>query len=91
METFLDGATVLERAATGALPDVLVLDWHMEGVTGLDVLKFLRAQESTVALPILVFTATGDREDLIDALEAGADDYAARESPTRSSTPGSTR
>ncbi len=81
VETFVDGAMLLERAMNGALPDVVVLDWHMDGVSGLDVLRFLRSQASTVGLPILVFTATGNREDLIDALEAGADDYVGKGAP----------
>jgi signal transduction histidine kinase len=75
VEVFSDGSAVLERAATGRLPDLLVLDWHMAGVGGLEVVRFLRASPRTVGLPILVFTATGDKSDLLEALEAGADDY----------------
>lgn len=76
LETFSDGSTVLERfAAGGEAPDVLVLDWHMQGVNGIDVLRFFRANPVTVGLPILVFTATGDQGDLLDALESGADDF----------------
>jgi signal transduction histidine kinase len=76
LERFSDGSTVLERAAaTSELPDVLVLDWHMQGVGGLDVLRFLRSQQRTIGLPILVFTATSTPEDLLEALKSGADDF----------------
>jgi signal transduction histidine kinase len=75
IQLFSDGSQVLERAATGDLPDLLVLDWHMQGVGGLDVLRYLRSENATIGLPVLVFTATGDRDDLLDALASGADDY----------------
>ena len=78
VELFTDGSEVVERAATGELPDLLVLDWHMEGMAGLDVCQYFRAHESTVALPILVFTSTGDEQDLLEALASGADDYVSK-------------
>ncbi|UJR80060.1 response regulator [Sandaracinus amylolyticus] len=76
---FSDGAGVLERAATGELPDLLVLDWHMPGVQGIEVCRFLRTQEATVGLPILVFTSTGDEQDMLEALTAGADDWVGKQ------------
>ncbi|WP_157069274.1 response regulator [Sandaracinus amylolyticus] len=76
---FSDGAGVLERAATGELPDLLVLDWHMPGVQGIEVCRFLRTQEATLGLPILVFTSTGDEQDMLEALTAGADDWVGKQ------------
>ncbi|MDQ3032289.1 MAG: response regulator [Myxococcota bacterium] len=78
VELFPDGSSVVERAATGSLPDLLVLDWHMAGMAGLDVCEFFRATERTVSLPILIFTATGDEQDLLQALASGADDYVSK-------------
>ncbi len=76
LDLIADGAEVLERVASGVeLPDVLVLDWHMTGLGGLEVLRFLREHERTQGLPILVFTGTGDQVDLLEALGSGADDY----------------
>ena len=43
VETFSDGATVLERISQDQRPDVLVLDWVMPGVSGLDVCRYLRS------------------------------------------------
>ena len=83
VDLFGDGSTVLERFGEAEHPpDVLVLDWHMDGVNGIDVLKFLRANPPTVGLPILVFTATGDQRDLLEALDAGADDFVGKGAST---------
>lgn len=75
IELFSDGSAVLERASTGELPDLLVLDWHMPGVSGIEVCRFLRANPDSVGVPILVFTSTGDEQDMLESLAAGADDY----------------
>ena len=75
IELFSDGSAVLERASTGELPDLLVLDWHMPGVSGIEVCRFLRASPDSVGVPILVFTSTGDEQDMLESLAAGADDY----------------
>lgn len=75
VETFTDGSTVIEQAANGELPDLVVLDWHMPTMTGLEVCEFFRGNPRTAALPILVLTATGDEQDLLQALASGADDY----------------
>ncbi len=76
-----DGGSALESARRHR-PAVILLDVKLPDMSGLDVLKFLRSQEETIALPILVFTATGDRNDLLDALANGADDYVGKGSST---------
>ncbi len=75
VQVFHDGSGVIERAATGELPDLVVLDWHMPTMTGLEVCDFFRTNPRTAALPILVLTSTGDEQDLLQALASGADDY----------------
>jgi signal transduction histidine kinase len=75
VQTFLDGSTLLERMATGACPDVLVLDWHLPGMSGIEVCRFLRATRDEMALPILMLTVYGHKSDLVDGLNAGANDY----------------
>ena len=58
-EQFNDGAEVVERIALGGhLPDVLLLDWVMPGMSGPEVTRFLRGQEATKDLPILIVTAS---------------------------------
>ncbi len=61
----------LERRPAAAL----ILDLMLPGLGGLDVLKQIRSQESTRALPVIVLTAKGDEVDRIVGLELGADDY----------------
>jgi len=78
VEVFVDGPPVIERLAAGEHPDVLVLDWHMPHMSGLEVCRFLRERFDEATLPILVLTATGSREDLLDSLAAGANDFVAK-------------
>jgi two-component system phosphate regulon response regulator PhoB len=56
-------------------PDVVVLDWMIEGVSGIEVCRRLRRREATAAVPILMLTARGEESDRIRGLETGADDY----------------
>lgn len=53
--------------------DLLLLDWRMPKVTGLDVCKFLRKQGNQI--PIILLTALGDISNKVEAFNAGADDY----------------
>ncbi len=78
VEAFSDGPPVLERLAEGERPDVLVLDWHMPQMSGLEVCRFLRQTYDEASLPILVLTATGGQDDLLDGLAAGANDFVAK-------------
>ena len=75
VEVFEDGPPVLERLAGGERPDVLVLDWHMPQMSGLEVCRFLRQQYDEASLPILILTATGGQDDLLEGLSAGANDF----------------
>jgi signal transduction histidine kinase len=75
VEVFVDGPPVLERLAGGERPDVLVLDWHMPQMSGLEVCRFLRQRYDEASLPILILTATGGQDDLLEGLAAGANDF----------------
>src|SRR6478609_8709535 len=75
VEVFVDGPPVIERLASGERPDVLVLDWHMPQMSGLEVCRFLRERFDEASLPILVLTATGGQDDLLEGLGAGANDF----------------
>src|SRR5262245_43184973 len=55
--------------------DLVLLDIMMPGMTGLEVLKFLRRVDSLIDLPIIMVTAKGESEDMVEALELGANDY----------------
>jgi two-component system phosphate regulon response regulator PhoB len=67
-----DEALVLAEERT---PDLVILDWMIEGVSGIEVCRRLRRKESTAAVPIIMLTARGEESDRIRGLETGADDY----------------
>ncbi|MBS1151196.1 MAG: Phytochrome, two-component sensor histidine kinase [Myxococcaceae bacterium] len=72
---FADGAALLEQIVAAPLPDVLVLDWVMPGVSGIEVCQFLRAREATSELKILLLTAQNQTGQIVAGLAAGANDY----------------
>ena len=56
-------------------PDIVILDWMIEGVSGLEVCRRLRRKPATANIPIIMLTARGEEADRIRGLETGADDY----------------
>ena len=69
-----DGQEALILLAEG-LPDVLVLDWMLPELSGLEVCRQLRRKPASRALPIILLTARGEEYDRVRGLDAGADDY----------------
>ena len=57
------------------LPDLIVLDWMLPKVSGVEVCRRLRARTETRNLPIIMLTARGEESDRIRGLDQGADDY----------------
>jgi two-component system phosphate regulon response regulator PhoB len=56
-------------------PDLVILDWMIEGTSGIEVCRRLRRSPATATLPILMLTARGEEDDRIRGLETGADDF----------------
>ena len=56
-------------------PDLVVLDWMIEGVSGIEVCRRLRRVPETANVPIIMLTARGEEADRIRGFETGADDY----------------
>jgi signal transduction histidine kinase len=75
VKTYDGGGQMLEDLAQGQPPDVLVLDWHMPDLSGIEVCKFLRRTRNLAELPILILTAAGSTDILLEALAAGANDF----------------
>jgi two-component system sensor histidine kinase/response regulator len=75
VRVFAGGAAMLETLASSDAPDVLVVDLYMDDMTGLDVCRFIRNTEGLALCPIVILTATGARDDVLDALAAGANDF----------------
>src|SRR6516162_6512502 len=69
-----DGAEGL-RKAQALLPDVLILDLMLPGLSGLDVCRQLRSGERTRGMPILMLTARAEETDQVVGFTLGADDY----------------
>jgi two-component system phosphate regulon response regulator PhoB len=58
-----------------ALPDLILLDWMLPGITGVELARRLRADQRTQNVPIIMLTARTDERDKVLGLESGADDY----------------
>ena len=56
-------------------PDLMVLDLMLPGIDGLEVTKYLKSNEQTKDIPIVMLTAKGEESDIVTGLELGADDY----------------
>ena len=61
--------------AAEAPPDIVLLDWMIEGLSGLEVCRRLRRARETANVPIIMLTARGEEEDRVRGLDTGADDY----------------
>jgi two-component system phosphate regulon response regulator PhoB len=57
------------------LPSVILLDWMLPEMSGVDICKLIRSKPDIKAIPIIMLTAKGEEEDKIKGLSAGADDY----------------
>lgn len=56
-------------------PDLLLLDWMLPKISGIDILKKIRSDEATYDLPVIMLTAKNMEDDKIQGLNVGADDY----------------
>jgi two-component system phosphate regulon response regulator PhoB len=56
-------------------PDLAVIDWMLPGLSGIELIRRLRAREETKQLPIIMLTARGEEAERIRGLATGADDY----------------
>ena len=69
-----DGLTAIPILNSGSV-DFLVTDWNMPGMTGIDLLRHVRADEKLRSLPVLMVTAEAKREQIIEAAQAGVNGY----------------
>jgi two-component system, OmpR family, phosphate regulon response regulator PhoB len=69
-----DGDEALVAVAE-ARPDLVLLDWMLPNVSGIELCRQLRARGETREIPIIMLTARGEEEDRIRGLDIGADDY----------------
>ena len=68
-------AETAQDLIANALPDLILLDWMLPGMSGVRLAKKLRSDARTKDVPIIMLTARADETDKIEGLETGADDY----------------
>lgn len=73
-----EDATVAWARINDRLPDLILLDWMLPGVSGIEFARRLRREELTREIPIIMLTARVEEYDRIRGLDAGADDYIAK-------------
>jgi two-component system chemotaxis response regulator CheY len=69
-----DGSTALPKLMTTKY-DVVLLDWNMPNMTGLELLKAMRAQENLKNVPVIMVTAEALKDNVVAAAQAGVNDY----------------
>jgi two-component system phosphate regulon response regulator PhoB len=67
-----------QHAIAERRPDLILLDWMLPDISGLDFARRLRREDATREIPIILLTARGEEDDKIKGFEAGADDYIAK-------------
>ena len=70
----INGELGIEKAREST-PDLVLLDLMLPGIQGLDVCRIIKSDQNTKEIPIIMVSALGQEEDIIDGLENGADDY----------------
>ena len=68
-------AELAERMIKETLPDLILLDWMLPGMSGIEFARKLKADAFTKAIPLIMLTARGEEQDKVRGLETGADDY----------------
>ena len=74
VESATSAEEALERLRAAAY-DLLVLDWNLPGMTGLELCRLIRKDTELATLPVLFLTAHAAPQDVVDAFASGADDY----------------
>ncbi len=73
--TAVENAEEALRVLADQLPDLILLDWMLPGISGVELARRLKKDDIYKDLPIILLTARGEEEDKVKGLEIGADDY----------------
>ena len=74
VDTALDGEIAIDKIFNKP-PELILLDWMLPKISGIDLCKRIRNNKETKNIPIIMLTARGEENDRIQGLEMGADDY----------------
>lgn len=75
IEEAQDGSSALEKLRTGKPVDVIISDWNMQPVSGLELLQQVRADQKLAKLPFVMVTAESSSENVVAAKKAGVSNY----------------
>ena len=70
-----DGNEAWEKLQDNDAPKLIILDWMMPGKNGIELCRKLRSRENVEPMYIILLTARDDKNDIVEGLSAGADDY----------------
>jgi two-component system, OmpR family, phosphate regulon response regulator PhoB len=82
VQTAQDAQQAIERLAE-QMPDLILLDWMLPGVSGLEYARRLKRDENTRLIPVIMLTARGEEDDRVLGLDSGVDDYVVKPFSTR--------
>ena len=71
----VDNGDEAELRLAESPPDLVILDWMLPGVSGLEICRRLRARDSAKDMPVIMLTARGEEGERVRGLSVGADDY----------------
>lgn len=75
VSTVADGLAALKALRAADAPTLAILDWMMPGLTGVEVIRMVRSAPTTQAPYLIILTAKEELEDVVEALESGANDF----------------
>lgn len=78
-----EDALAAQHAIGEQLPDLILLDWMLPGMSGLEYSRRLKRDELTQEIPVIMLTARGEEDDRVIGLDAGVDDYVVKPFSTR--------
>ncbi|GBE46320.1 phosphate regulon transcriptional regulatory protein PhoB [bacterium BMS3Bbin11] len=71
------------QAVAQSIPDLMLVDWMLPGISGLELVRGFRRSAATRIVPIIMLTARSEENDRVDGLDSGADDYITKPFSTR--------
>ena len=74
VEEAADGSNALEKLKSEVF-DLVITDWNMPQLSGLDLLKAIRADDKMRKIPVLMVTSVDEKDNVIQAVQAGINDY----------------
>lgn len=70
-----DGADALKKLAVGGPFDLVLMDWNMPNMTGIEALKKIKADPATKATPVIMVTSESEKTRIVEAIQSGAANY----------------